>query len=484
MMNKKPVRFSVLLITTILFVLMAAFQASAFAYFVETFNNTITKDESATFRVIIQNTADYDDYYTLSTRDVNWMINVEPASAFVPADSEKEFLISLSPKPLVSEGKSYWVPVKIKSEKTGFYFEEQKKFAIYVVDPNLKIGNYSFTVTPVVSIENTVDPREKVSVRVVLRNRNAKQIDNMKVVVNGEAFYKEYVTKLLPLEEKTNEILFEIDPLAEPGKKTLTLTIFSSDGKNQGESTDEYEIIGYADLQRTASKGTIFFRTTQKFSIVNNGNEKATAEEKFSMNIIQRLFTKFTPAAVKEKGTDGKNYYVIRQELGSEEKLEGKAVTDYRIIVLIIVLIIAIIVLYYVLRSPLIIVKGAEPLGRTEDGLSEIKVRLYLKNRSRKQIANLRVVDFVPSIAEIDRKTHLGSMEPVSIGKGRRGTVPRWEMDALEAYEERIITYRIKSKLTLIGGIRLPSAKAVFDAGQGKERTTYSNSINLTYGTQ
>jgi hypothetical protein len=72
-------------------------------------------------------------------------------------------------------------------------------------------------------------------------------------------------------------------------------------------------------------------------------------------------------------------------------------------------------------------------------------------------------------------------MEPVSIGKSRRGTVPRWEMDVLEAYEERIITYRIKSKLTLIGGIRLPSAKATFDAGGGKERITYSNSINMIY---
>ncbi|MBN2052069.1 hypothetical protein JW756_01050 [Candidatus Woesearchaeota archaeon] len=481
MMNKKPVRFSVLLIVSILSVLMLAFHASAYAYFVETFNNTITKNEAATFRIIVQNTADYEDYYTFSTRDVNWILNVDPASALVPANSEKEFIASLSPKPLVNEGRTYFIPVKIKSEKSGFYFEEEKKFAVYVVDPSLKGGVYPITVTPVVSIENTIDPREKVSVRVVLRNRNVRDIEDLKVVVNGEVFYKEYVTKLLPLEEKTNEILFEIDPLTEPGIKTLTLTIFSAEGKNEGESTSEYEIIGYADLQKTESKSTVFFRTAQKFSIVNNGNEKATAEHKFSLNIIQRLFTKFTPDAVKEKGADGKSYYVIRQELGSEQVLEGKAVTNYRIIVLIIAIIIVIIVLYYVLRSPLIIVKSAEPLGRTENGLSEVKIRLYIKNRSRKQLASLRVVDVVPSIAEIDRKTHLGSMEPVSIGKGKRGTVPRWEMEALEAYEERIITYRIKSKLTLIGGIRLPSAKAMFDEGQGKERVTYSNAVNLMY---
>jgi hypothetical protein len=251
--------------------------------------------------------------------------------------------------------------------------------------------------------------------------------------------------------------------------------------QNIGESSIQYDILGYTDLRETASKNTVLFRTTETYTIYNNGNKPAMAEKKFRINIFERLFTKFTPDASKEKGSDGKNYFVIRQELGSQQTLSITKVTDYRVLVLIIILIIVIIVLYFVLRSPVVLIKNAEPLGKTEEGVSEVKIRLYLKNRSRKPVHNLRVIDTVPSIAEIDKKTRLGSMEPVSIGKSRRGSVPRWEMDVLEAYEERIITYRIKSRLTLIGGIRLPSAKSTFDAKPGKERTTYSNSINLVY---
>lgn len=480
MMSKKARKFTLLVLITIFLVLLTAMQASAFFYFVNPVNNTITKQEAAVFNLVIQNSADYEDIYTITTNDVNWLLSYTPESTVIPAKDEKEFTVELRPKSTVEEGRTYFVPVKMKSSKTDFYYEDRMDFAIYVVNPSIKAGEYAPTVTPVITVDKVIDPREKIGVTLTLRNRNPREYDSLKVVIDGEIFSKEYTTKLLPSEEKTNVILFEIDPLTEAGKRTLTVDLYLNNTKIADSST-EYEIKGYPDLQETTSKSVFLFRSEEKYRVYNNGNSAGTAEEKFRMSVFRKLFTKFSPEAVKEKGTDGKTYYVIRQKLGPQDTLEGSVVTNYRLLVVIILVVIAIIVLYYVLRSPVIIAKNAEPLGKTEDGLSEVKIRLYLKNRSRKAIANLRVTDIVPSIAEIDKKTHLGTMEPVSIGKGKRGTVPRWEMDVLEAYEERIITYRIKSKLTLIGGIRLPSAKAAFDTGGGKERTVYSNSINMVY---
>jgi hypothetical protein len=481
--NKAAYRLSILLLTALIIIISTAAQVSAFAYSVNVLNNTITKEETAYFELIISNTADYDDYFTISTRDVNWVLNIDPQSSYINAHGEMKFLLEFNPKLTVDEMKTYFIPVKIKSEKTGFYYEEREKFAIYVVSPDLGPGEYIPTVTPVISIDNAIDPRQKVSVLLILKNRNPRELDNIKVVLNGEIFSKEYTTKLLPLEEKTNEVLFSVDPLTKPGTKTLTLQLYYND-KNVAEASAEFDVQGYSDLKEKSSKNTFLFRTEERFTIYNNGNQPATAEKSFSVNLIKRLFTKFTPDAVKEKGLDGKSYYVIRQTLDPQETLAGSMVTDYRMLVLVIILLILAVIFYYVWRSPIVIMKNAEPMGQTKDGLSEVKVRLYLKNRARKPVHNLRVIDFVPHIAEIDRTTHLGSMEPVSIGKGKRGTVPRWEMDALEPYEERIISYRVKSKLTLIGGIRLPDAKVTFDTGKGKERTIYSNSVNLTYKTE
>jgi hypothetical protein len=480
MTSKNARKFTLLGLTTIIFVLIIAMQASAFTYSVDVLNNTITRQEAAVFRLAVTNTADYEDFFTITTNDVNWLLGINPEPAMMPAGSEVIYTIELRPKAGVEEGRTYFVPIKIKSAKSNFYFEDRTEFAIYVVNPSLKAGIYAPTVTPVITIDKVVDPREKIGVTLNLRNRNPREFDTLKVVIDGEVFSKEYTTKLLPSEEKTNVILFEINPLTKPGKKTLSVMLYLNDTKIADSST-EYEIEGYTDLKESTSKQTVLFMTEEKYTVYNNGNQPGTAEEKFRVNFFEKLFTKFTPEAVKEKGTDGKTYYVVREELGPQQTLEGSVVTNYRTLVVIILVIIAIIILYYVFRSPVIIAKNAEPLGKTEDGLSEVKIRLYLKNRTRRPVSNIRVVDIVPSIAEIDKKTHLGTMEPVSIGKSKRGTVPRWEMDVLEAYEERIITYRVKSKLTLIGGIRLPSAKATFDTGGGKERTVFSNSINMVY---
>jgi hypothetical protein len=212
MANKKTLKFTILILTTILIVLLTALQASAFTYFVDVINNTILKEETANFKLLIRNPANYDDYFTISTHDVNWIVGSDPASGFVPAETEQEFIVQIRPKVLVQEGKTYFIPVKIKSEKTGFYFEEREKFAVYLISPDMRPGVYVPTVTPVIDIANTVDPRQKVAVKVILKNRNPRVLDSLKIVLNGEVFYKEYSAKLLALEEKTNEILFEIEP--------------------------------------------------------------------------------------------------------------------------------------------------------------------------------------------------------------------------------------------------------------------------------
>ncbi len=479
MINKKAgSRFISLLTIAVLLVLLTAIQASAFSYSVEPITYVIIKGESAKYNLTVINTADYDDYFTISTRDVNWIISADPPSRLILTGEKASFVVELKPKPLVPAGVTYFIPIKIKSETTGFYFEEKQQFAVYLAFPHLVNKTYEVTVTPTIYIDKTIDPREKVSVRLNLKNRNARDLDGLRVVINGEVFYKEYTTHLLPLEEKLNEILFEVSPLVESGTKTLIVTLFFED-KKIAESSTQYDILGYLDMQETFTKKSFLFRTENRFSIYNNGNKKGLAEKKFRINSFERLFTKFSPSPVKEEGVDGRTYYVIRQELSSEERLDIIIVTNYRLLVLIILLIIIGMVLYYALRSPIILIKNAEPLGKTKEGVSEIKVSLYLKNRSRKPLTNLRVVDTVPSIAEIEKKARLGSMEPVNISKSRRGTIARWEFDVLEPYEERIITYRLKSKLKLIGGIRLSSAKARYDTKKGKERITFSNTVNL-----
>jgi hypothetical protein len=469
------------IIFVVLVLVLALPFASSFLYKVDSLVNTINKNQSAEFQVTVTNTLEVEDYFTVSTRDVNWVMTSVPPSATVEPGKDAVFNLDFSPKLSLAEGNVYVVPVIIRSEKTNSYFEEGKKFVIFLGNPGNK--SYVPTVTPTVFIDKVVDPRQPVSVKINLRNRNQRQLSDLEVVMKGGVeIERRYTTDLLPLEEKINEILFRIDKYTIPGKRTVTLNLVY-ENSSIADSSAEYEILGYTDMQEKSSRTKSFLglKENDKFEIYNNGNEQGLAEHRFKIGFFERLFTRFDPEVAKIRADDGSNYYLASKEIGSKETFTVNSTTDYRLLAAIIILIIVSTLLYFIFRSPVIIYKNAEPVGKmTSEGLSEIKVRLYLKNRSNRQVGNIRVTDVIPSIADIKKSTHVGSMDPVNLSKGKKGTIARWEFASLEPFEERVIAYKIESKLKLVGGIRLPSSKARFDTKNG-ERVTYSNHVNLIH---
>jgi hypothetical protein len=53
-----------------------------------------------------------------------------------------------------------------------------------------------------------------------------------------------------------------------------------------------------------------------------------------------------------------------------------------------------------------------------------------------------------------------------------KGTVVKWRIDELDAGEERIIKYDMKSKLNILGSFTLPSTKVRYKTATGRERKT------------
>ncbi|MBU0472429.1 MAG: hypothetical protein KKF65_07405, partial [Nanoarchaeota archaeon] len=116
----------------------------------------------------------------------------------------------------------------------------------------------------------------------------------------------------------------------------------------------------------------------------------------------------------------------------------------------------------------------------SEDGVENLKIRLFIKNRSRKTIEKVSVFDRVPGIAELVKQKTLGTIHPEKITKQeKKGTLIKWNLEQLEPYEERIVTYEVKSKLKIIGNISLPSSRTNF-IDKNKERNTYSNRVVVT----
>lgn len=101
----------------------------------------------------------------------------------------------------------------------------------------------------------------------------------------------------------------------------------------------------------------------------------------------------------------------------------------------------------------------------------EIVVLLEVKNRALHEIKDVEIVDVVPQIARVvDR---FDTLRP----KAKRvadGTELRWNIGSMRSGEERVVTYRIRPVVDIVGHLALPEAQMVFLDRQKVKRMSVS----------
>ena len=143
-------------------------------------------------------------------------------------------------------------------------------------------------------------------------------------------------------------------------------------------------------------------------------------------------------------------------------------------------MIIVAVVLYFLFRSPIIVRKGIANVVMSEGGISEAKIVVRVKNRSSKQVSNIEVIDNVPHIAHVEKELSIGSMQPHAVMQHpKRGVVIKWNIEAIEPGDERVLSYKMKSRLAILGEFNLPAATARCKVG---EKVVISNSNRVSIG--
>ena len=70
-------------------------------------------------------------------------------------------------------------------------------------------------------------------------------------------------------------------------------------------------------------------------------------------------------------------------------------------------------------------------------------------------------MDNAPHIAHVEKELSIGSMQPNAILKHPKGgIVIKWNVETLDAGEERVLSYKMKSRLAILGELSLPAASA------------------------
>ncbi len=104
----------------------------------------------------------------------------------------------------------------------------------------------------------------------------------------------------------------------------------------------------------------------------------------------------------------------------------------------------------------------------------EISIILEVRNRTKHEIRDAEVRDFVPSIAKVVEKFE--TLRP-RIKSTEGGTELRWSFDSLRAREERVIVYKIVPVVDVIGSLHLPNAHVKYSDRRKIKRMLASKSL-------
>ena len=468
-----------ILMTAFILMLTIAYAAS-FDVKVTSIKDKIVVDEVAEFDVAVQNYLDADEEFTIKKAGYPfWDMYTKPLQSpitlKVPAQGTSSIKLFVDPLYITSVD-TYTLDIGVVLQRTG----EEKKVPITVGIKSTAplIGGYIPTVLTSTSISpEKIDPREEITIKIVLNNQNVLDYHNLTIKIESNLFKDELYVPLGPKEEKVIEVIKKLDDTTHPQKDRLVIAIFKDERLIVNPIVKEFEIKEYLSKE-DIPKEQSFLKIRRGIKVVsNNPNYKGVI--KVDTTSIKNLFLTTSPRAeiVKE---NGKQYLVWQVELGKDNTMSVYTTENYRPIVVIVVLVIAAVILYFVFRSPIVVRKGIANVGMSEGGISDAKVVVRVKNRSANQITNIEVMDTVPHIAHVEKELSIGSMQPHALLKHPKGgIVIKWNIETLEAGDERVLSYRMKSRLAILGEFNLPAATARAKVG---EKVIISNSNRVSVG--
>jgi hypothetical protein len=109
----------------------------------------------------------------------------------------------------------------------------------------------------------------------------------------------------------------------------------------------------------------------------------------------------------------------------------------------------------------------------------EIPIILDVVNRTPREITNVVIEDFVPPIARVVKA--FDTVAP-QLKETKEGTRILWKVGTLKPLEERILTYKIRPIVEIIGTLKLPKACMRYTDQKKRKRVTASKSIAIRPG--
>ncbi len=398
-----------------------------------------------------------DDFSVVPFSDAVEDIFFEPSSSvLIPAGGEAEVKVRTKFLDSVRPDRNYITRIIITSP----------------IDPNIRkevaLTTYVIPSVDLIDIETVLPseivPGKKNEILINLTNKGKEDLNDLDIFYSSSIFNLEDMVSLGGFEKRTIKSDLEIDPLTEKGEYTLSIRLFK-DGKIKGSRSFKFAVGQNPDLRERELFTKGFLSSTVEIVRENEGNTEISRVVSYPITSFQRLFTTTEPIGKIINDEKGMRYeWEFTVPPGSIYRIVIN--TSYRwLFFSILIVLLAIGTVVYLRQKNIIIKKSVFKINESKEGISELKILLHIKNRTHKEIYNIKVIDLLPKV--IKPESDFGTLKPSKIQQGTVGMRLIWEIDKLDPGEERIISYKISSKLPLVGKIGLPSALVQY-YGKGK----------------
>ncbi len=303
-------------------------------------------------------------------------------------------------------------------------------------------------------------------VRVFYKVKNIGTLESvpmkMKIEVsNGnEIQTKEEAIEPLKINEvKRSSIVFSFDPLRARGSYTVKGVLLDQYDEPVTSSSDSFTILEKPRMSYNKSVDYGFLVNDVTLTAVNNGNAKGEAvlEDKIVAAMSFYDFGEKEPEVVDVKG---RNILRWKCDLNPGERCSVTYRVDYTLIPVVLIIAIGILLyLYYYLQKPRVLRFSSKKDGK-------FNVYVHVKNRSRKDLEDVEITEDVPGILEFIEPDE--GVVPTKVRKTGKGTQVSWIFRKLRPKEERVVSYKLKPRLSVLGGIDLPKTKVSARTQKGK----------------
>lgn len=211
-------------------------------------------------------------------------------------------------------------------------------------------------------------------------------------------------------------------------------------------------LIEELEIQERTSKS--FLSKEYVVVITNKGNIAASDSWEVEIAHIESFFVDSNPLAFSSE-TDGEHTLTWNYNIDPGQSQEFQYTVSYwSLFIALILLVVALIMLAFYYISKFRLRKEVVTTKHGDD--SYVKIKLAIKNKTNQLQKNVLVEDYVPVPFGLSRE--FGTIKPDAIKKKKDKLVLVWKFEELQPREERIVSYKMKAQLEVLGKVTIPPA--------------------------